>query len=265
MKATLLALLTLGSLAMAADITDEAFQKVFLTTTSEESYDLTDPTTQNKDFSYTFELNQAGLTLIGGYVGSPIANMKMSLVSVIGTNTGEKFGVAMGYSSDQVTINKGGAFMCNTDAGKDVQAPNSYYGVNNWLGVNSDAMDCLMYLQGVSLTFTANMSSSQGSKLYTTLKYGLPGSEVQYYDTIPSEDTPFMEASGLRWADFAMDTLKVNPDYVSKVVLYDRTLSQQEALASNQAIFSMVAPIPEPTTGTLSLLALAGLCIRRRK
>ena len=40
-------------------------------------------------------------------------------------------------------------------------------------------------------------------------------------------------------------------------------LTQEQVLAA--AHLTKVAPVPEPTTGSLSLLALAGLCARRRK
>ncbi len=40
-------------------------------------------------------------------------------------------------------------------------------------------------------------------------------------------------------------------------------LTQEQVLAA--AHLTKVTPVPEPTTGTLSLLALAGLCARRRK
>ena len=54
----------------------------------------------------------------------------------------------------------------------------------------------------------------------------------------------------------------VDTDIVNYAAVFDSAKNQTESLAIAQAVLQRV---PEPTTGTLSLLALAGLCIRRRK
>lgn len=226
--------------------------------------------TTSSDFSYTIELNEAGITLLKNYVGSsPAAVGAPAFVSMIGKNADHKFAIGMGYSSANGKIAKAAPFMaiCEAGSGKTTSGYRLAGDANNyWLGQNNDAMGALLTVQGISLTLTANMSQNQGSTLYTTIAYGVEGSDVSYYSVIPgvAEGAANMHDGGLRWTGFEMNELQLNSDYVSKVLVYGSTLSAEQALASNQAIFS-TSPVPEPATGTLSLLALVGLCARRRR
>lgn len=52
----------------------------------------------------------------------------------------------------------------------------------------------------------------------------------------------------------------LNTDMVTGVYVFDNVVNQADSLAITQALAT-----PEPTTATLSLLALAGLCARRRR
>ena len=61
--------------------------------------------------------------------------------------------------------------------------------------------------------------------------------------------------------DLMMDSVTVNTDLVKAVAIYNSALSADEA----KAVGVNMLTIPEPTTATLSLLALAGLAARRRR
>ncbi|MDO4817949.1 MAG: PEP-CTERM sorting domain-containing protein [Akkermansia sp.] len=65
------------------------------------------------------------------------------------------------------------------------------------------------------------------------------------------------------------DTLKENYDILdaSGAIVATATLSVVGSSGGPQSLVvsNIQSSVPEPTTGTLSLLALAGLCIRRRK
>lgn len=261
----------LCSHAMADSVVDTSIYQVYVDSLSPETFDVSGITTSS-DFSYTIELNEAGITLLKDYVGSNKSTVGApTFVSMVGSNTAQKFAIGMGYSSNSAgDIQKAAPFMaiCDAGSGKTTSGYRLAGDSNNyWMGQNADAMTALATVQGVSLTLTANMSSNQGATLYTTIAYTVEGSDTLYYSVIPgvaSSSATNMHDGGLRWSGFAMNDLQINKDYIDTVLVYDYTLSAEQALESNQAIFS-VSPVPEPATGTLSLLALAGLCARRRR
>lgn len=60
-------------------------------------------------------------------------------------------------------------------------------------------------------------------------------------------------------------TLYLNKDVISSAVIYDTVLNDEEAVAVAKKLITISPAAPEPTTATLSLLALAGLAARRRR
>ena len=68
--------------------------------------------------------------------------------------------------------------------------------------------------------------------------------------------------AGLRWSSMGdITTISIDTDVVSTGYAFDGFLDTNSAYALNRAALG----VPEPTTATLSLLALAGLAMRRRR
>jgi MYXO-CTERM domain-containing protein len=75
------------------------------------------------------------------------------------------------------------------------------------------------------------------------------------------------------WSSYVMDrytALTIGSDFVDSVRVYDYNMTDAETLAEAKAMLGSSnsggdGNIPEPTTATLSLLALAGLAARRRR
>ena len=66
----------------------------------------------------------------------------------------------------------------------------------------------------------------------------------------------------LKWSGGigTIESININGNYVEDTYLFRGTVDKDNAFALNAA-----ALVPEPTTATLSLLALAGLAARRRR
>lgn len=59
------------------------------------------------------------------------------------------------------------------------------------------------------------------------------------------------------------ESITLNMDFVTHAEIYYTELSEEQAAAVSATLSTL--PVPEPTTATLSLLALAGLAARRRR
>ena len=98
----------------------------------------------------------------------------------------------------------------------------------------------------------------------TTLTLNVNGytSTVTYTPTADGKVRNFQ--LGALWGGGETDR-RVNADY-DDVAIWNRALSNDEVkLLASGATANGALPIPEPTTATLSLLALAGLAARRRR
>ena len=107
----------------------------------------------------------------------------------------------------------------------------------------------------VSIAVTQSHTKSTGTIMHMTL--GL--ADGTYKELSMSGNN-----TSLKWSAGydGWKTLGVNTDVVSSVYLFQGAIDKTTALALNKAA---TAAIPEPTTATLSLLALAGLAARRRR
>lgn len=248
MKATLITLLTLGSLAMAEteNILDSAvYTRVFdATTTGTQEIDLTN-LAKSGSFSLTMQLNQAGFEKFCSYIGSTKAAGGQPVVGSLST-TNYTIGTRFGYSSDKETglIADGGIF---------ITWDNNYRNAQNYLADMRDAM-----YMGEEVTLTLVHTDKTGTAMDGILFYGF--GEYQYEEAFHQADGSLKWQTGL--GDWSK--LTINTDLVGKVALYAAALDAEQVAASNRAILTM-QNVPEPATGTLSLLALAGLAARRRR
>ncbi|MBR5213269.1 MAG: hypothetical protein IKV92_03315 [Akkermansia sp.] len=90
-------------------------------------------------------------------------------------------------------------------------------------------------------------------------------SNTQFYLSVSYLDGSIYTLAGtqgnLKWKDgiSAITSLSFNSNAVTSIDVYDG------ALAASEAVSKTTAQLPEPTTATLSLLALAGFAARRRR
>lgn len=254
MKATLITLLTLGSLAMAEteNILDKALYKLVVDDTTTDTISLAN-LGKSGSFTLTMQLNDEAVLKFLTYVGSTTtAAGNPTLVSL---EAGSNYvGTAFGYSSTAGTITDGGIFLTSRTSSPTTSGGN-YQDTTNYL----KNMDEESKMFGLNVTLTIVHTDKTGTDMYGILFSGLPQLD-------PWETTFTQISTKLKWSTGLGDwtNLHVNTDLVSKVALYEGVLQTDQIAASNRAILTM-QNVPEPATGTLSLLALAGLAARRRR
>lgn len=112
-------------------------------------------------------------------------------------------------------------------------------------------------ISAITLVYSYNTpaSGATATNIALSISY-LDGSDVSTYSATKS-DLMFSGTSG-----FAASTLNVNDTYA---VSYEFDTSYKSLDDVKALSVAMLPTIPEPTTATLSLLALAGLAARRRR
>lgn len=238
MKKTLIALLACSGLAVATDLSD------YTTLISDPSQGFTiDSTT----FSVAITLDVATLQ---SYVGLNQSAVKHELVCYAVTNS-VMTGVTTNYSSASGKIANSGlyyrwggnyAWGHITAESNVITAPE---GVTNLTQIDWDSV------AGAGLVYTFSPSASKGTQAALTLLDS--NGEVIY--------SAYNRSTNLTTASAQLGTLTF-ADAATTVYYFNSELSADEVkLVAAQA----ANPVPEPATGTLSLLALAGLCARRRR
>ncbi len=219
----------------------------------------------NYTVTITFDPSSAFSTLTTGSSRDE-ANC-LTLLSISSENY--SIGAGTGYSSYNGNITLSGIYATSATAGSSPLG--SYISSASW----SWAYTC--YVNGVaqesSSTTLANAASTIDwtdiSTAALTMTYSYTtGSDtigttfyLSYVDSTSGDVYTYVGyADGLRYSSHSGTAINVDTDYASLVSYSTETASVSEAIALNTA-----ALVPEPATATLSLLALAGLAVRRRR
>ena len=125
----------------------------------------------------------------------------------------------------------------------------------NWKA--SDILNALDGAESAAITFATG--KNDGSYAMLTIATLNPEGSVSYTD-FGAEFSTSYKTSRDQVAGFT-----VNTALISKAYGYSDVVLSLDAIKDTTHNVADAARVPEPTTGTLSLLALAGLCIRRRK
>lgn len=140
----------------------------------------------------------------------------------------------------------------NTGAGATVfgtngNAATSYLSDIDWTNV-----------AGAALTISYNGISSKTAPLGVQLYFTVELKDGTILDTVTAGD------NGTQWVQNQWDVTAIgyDPTYLEGLTIYDGYATAEQAIALNKAV---LPTIPEPTTATLSLLALAGFAARRRR
>ena len=167
----------------------------------------------------------------------------------------------------------------NTNQGLCVYSGGSKY-IDAWLN-NADFPDYYSEDTGISIKYSSLTDVSTAALVFTS--YHGSKSVTTYFDatlylwdkygnlitTMKNDDGIESYSNSLNGA--SIQNIAFNQNFVENIAVYNQYIYGDEALAAATAVTFPSAPtpgdgnIPEPTTATLSLLALAGLAARRRR
>ncbi|MCD7798529.1 MAG: PEP-CTERM sorting domain-containing protein [Akkermansiaceae bacterium] len=216
----------------------------------------------NYTVTITFDPSSAFSTLTAGTAISE-ANC-LTLLSI--SSSSNPIGAGTGYSSSENNITLSGIYGTSATAGSSPLG--SYISNVSWVytcyvnGVSQEsdttlgnAASAIDWTDISTAALTMTYSYTSGSSTLGTTFY------LSYVDSTSGDVYTYVGyAAGLRYSSHSGTAINVDTDYASLVSYSTETASVSEAIALNTA-----ALVPEPATATLSLLALAGLAVRRRR
>ena len=231
MKKTIIALLALGGIAMGAEETFDA-------------------ATKTATIALTFDV--AALEAISdvnftGYTASK-PNFFM-FTGTWGDGTSGSLGLANNGSSSSDTTGMYSSWVKDSSSGQstDCGLGSVFTSSTNW-----DAIDA------VSLVYSYSTPDSGATTTNVALSIGFTDGTVETYDGTKA-NIVFGGTSG-----FASTGITINDTYVTSYEVDTTFTSLDDAKTKSVALLPSTS-VPEPTTATLSLLALAGLAARRRR
>ena len=254
MKKTIIALMALAGVAAADTVITGA--------------DLTwDVSAPNKDCT---TVNSGNLTYSGGgwWVNGPTGTLTQSIT--LGLNQVLEFSYSCDFSSSNSVLtlalaNNNGAVVMGKTYGNEVR-----------LGTTTDTGDAVA--RGYAFGSTNNSGAVANIESYTALKDGAGENAnnvafvVNSGNTVNTNDVTFTVAYNTTLSQFvgtlAYDgyTAKIDLGETFSVNAITATFDGDSSFVGHvNDIQLKVTTIPEPTTATLSLLALAGLAARRRR
>ena len=253
MKKTLITLLALAGLAAAADTTlSDAIY------TSTEGASITTSTTGvnviTGDFALTMTLNADALKAI---MGNTTSGTTRPTYFYVDTTNDTYITLANALKNTGfVGMSKGNLDSYALDGEESenrrpLNGSGSSPATNNFADADAgnNLKSKLATLTSAAITFSHDDGTS--SSLYVTMTF-FDGTISKLYGT----NTALKWSSGIG----TIESININDDYVEDTYLFRGTVAKDNAFALNAA-----ALVPEPTTATLSLLALAGLAARRRR
>lgn len=244
MKKTFIALLAMGGVALHPVVLATEFEEYSsILTGGTTTFETSDPEYSDSSFSLVMNLDvdllknqlittgtdHANATIVQLTLGRTGATTQDIWVSSIYASKGNT--KASLWSSTNGTTGRS-----NLSGEQDLFL--SEVAKNDWTGATGAAL-CITYDKGA------------GTNTYLTIQ--MPEANDIVY-TKPDASLKYGDTRGL-------DKIFLDTNIVKQCYTYADVLNQQDALAISKKAMN----VPEPTTGTLSLLALAGLCARRRK
>ena len=251
MKKTLITLLAVASCAMGVTIND-----AIKYTTEDTPVDL-DTDFTSKQTNYTLTLVLDADVLITSLTERDMTNFWFAKMNV-DRNNGATYNLGVGL------IHRGGQD-ANTKYDASIMAvyPDAS---NNPVGKDLAMGPDGAYLSSITTSaWGYNPTDKSNSVKYAVLTVtGTIGSNMTGYLTMFMDDNKILEYSGTS-SDYSfsncldINSIEINEDFVQKAYVFDSLVGAADIRAMHMAL------VPEPTTATLSLLALAGLCARRRR
>ncbi len=242
MKKTIFALFALSSVAMGLTLEDAK-----LTASGNNSIDATGDDVKSTQMTVVITLNVQTLKKL--LESSPESSLGYSIVKLADDTTADFTGVCINTK--------------NSDYGLwGVWTNNPTYtnmdgGTNAFADLNGEAEGTgwgnVAY---AGLTYSHSLLSSNVSHTYAALVL---------YDTNGNKlSATYADANGLGSRIFSGCTFEFG-DVVTASYYFNEAVTEESAMQTLARAASVAPTIPEPTTATLSLLALAGLAARRRR
>lgn len=239
MKKTLIALMATSSMAMAAVSLDDAD----ITMAGNTGYN-----TQGNNFTVALTLDVTELQTLLEKGQTPAWGTDIIKYVCNGTATG----VTVNGGSNNNQINTSGLFARwgDTTNWNSVQ----WQGDTNLSDLNGDAAGT-----GWDNVASAGLVYSFGATSGTVVSFTLIDNDG---NTLVNS---YVAASGLKSASAGKAALTFDDSVLTSYYFNEYMGGNETNMKALSATVATTAPIPEPTTATLSLLALAGLAARRRR
>ena len=263
MKKTLITLLAMAGVAMGQTSTltlkDALVHTQNGTSMNLDAESMTDSTT----FTLTMKLDGTALAQAIYLVGQNLANQDIARIEV--TQKGSSYdlgtGIVFGSATEgNANYKKAGIFAIYGKGGFTTKDYGWTAEDGSTVGFFSDILSDWGYsydattgtstssITGVAYTLTGTVGSNFSSYMVITLN---DGSTLTYSGT----------TSGYSFSGVTdINSISFNSNIVKDAYMFDSVSNSATASALNKALL-----VPEPTTATLSLLALCGLAARRRR
>ena len=239
MKATLLALMALSGMAMAYTVNEANI----ITTSSSATFKATANT--------GIVVGAIDLDAFKTILDTP--NWNKNILSLT-FNNNVNFGLGQGcYGGvNEYRFFNGAAGSGISGGGNPLNGSDA---TDNWKA--SDILQALEGADSAAITFATQKSS--GSYAMLTIAKVDDGGSINYTDFGAVFSNKYITNQN------TVKAFTVNTELISKAYGYSGVELNKQQIIDTTHNVAKAARVPEPTTGTLSLLALAGLCIRRRK
>lgn len=233
MKKTLITLLALACPAVMAITEEDALTKLIDSKVSIESG------TQDISFGHKYATMTIVLDVDAFHtLYSTVTSANRPIIATLADAGNHVYGAQLGENS---TANR---FL--------LAATNSGNHFGDWIGISVVDWN---RVDGAVLTMASwnnNNSATGGTRM--TFSYTLEGDTELHSTEILNGGLRYEAGGNIKAASF-------NTDIVKYVCIMDEYYHGEDAVTLNKAALQL----PEPATATLSLLALAGLCARRRR
>ena len=268
MKKTIIALFTLGGVVMGDSVpvtVADASYSIYNATASTATLNFASDATAYTAMTLTFRLNADAFLPELYSCGQNHTNATLATVAGGGTN----MGMAIRFNSSN--NNKSSIYAVHNttnNAANGVNGMSTGFGPTTWTTTlngtpiaDSSAFSDLLTTWGYNTTTGEN----NVKEMLCSLAYKAGNQGGQCYFTVVMDNGDRYEFSGATATNYKFSyaditNLSVNPNLVTDALMFDRVLSASDVISVHSGLM-----VPEPTTATLSLLALAGLAARRRR
>ncbi|MBR5878575.1 MAG: PEP-CTERM sorting domain-containing protein [Akkermansia sp.] len=271
MKKTIATLFALSSVAMGETsllTADDASYSIYNVTSSTATLDLSSDTKAYTDMTLTFKLKADAFLTELYSSGQNHTNATLASVATTTTN----LGMAIRFNSSSNTKSSIYAVYSSNSAASGANGMSNGFGPATWTAtLNGSNISSTSAFTDMLDTWGYNSLTQESnvSEMLCSFVYGAGDTGGQCYFTVVMDNGDCYEFTGsttkfnntdYKFTYSDVTNLSVNSNLVSDALMFDSCLTNSDVISVHSSMM-----IPEPTTATLSLLALAGLAARRRR